>query len=151
MFDEAHQLWWYHLVGKIDAQSVGMNLRKLWFLSACKTSTSSLTSFLIYFKDIENLLFWKLCGNARPLPSKSLYQFIASFHAYLHAKIDFITQFFLKILQRNSKVVILGNLGMPGPTQLKRSYQFEETFEVYLQAKNQLYLSHFSWDIAKIL
>ena len=33
-------------------------------------------------------------------------------------KIDFITHFFLKILQRNSKLVILGNLGMSGHTQL---------------------------------
>ena len=31
-------------------------------------------------------------------------------------KINFIAQFFLKILQRNSKLVILGNLGMPGHT-----------------------------------
>ena len=31
-------------------------------------------------------------------------------------KIDFITHFFLKILQRNSKLVILGNLDMPGHT-----------------------------------
>ena len=31
-------------------------------------------------------------------------------------KINFITHFFLKILQRNSKLVILGNLSMPGHT-----------------------------------
>ena len=31
-------------------------------------------------------------------------------------KIKFITQFFLTILQRNSKLVILGNLGKPGHT-----------------------------------
>ena len=31
-------------------------------------------------------------------------------------KIDFITHFFLKILQRNSNIVILGNLGMPSNT-----------------------------------
>ena len=30
--------------------------------------------------------------------------------------INFITHFFLKILQRNSKLVILGNLSMPGHT-----------------------------------
>ena len=33
------------------------NCRKLW--SLCKKSTSSLTSFLKYSKDIENLLFWQ--------------------------------------------------------------------------------------------
>ena len=34
-------------------------------------------------------------------------------------KINFITQFFLKTLQRNSKLTILGNLGMPDHTTLK--------------------------------
>ena len=34
-------------------------------------------------------------------------------------KINLITQFFLNILQRNSKLVILGNLCMPGHTHLK--------------------------------
>ena len=34
-------------------------------------------------------------------------------------KINFITQFFFNILQRNSKLVILGNLGMPDHTHLK--------------------------------
>ena len=34
-------------------------------------------------------------------------------------KINFTTLFFLKILQRNSKLVILGNLGMSGHTHLK--------------------------------
>ena len=29
-------------------------------------------------------------------------------------------------------------------------YKFEETFDVYLQAKNQLHLSRFFGDIAKI-
>ena len=34
--------------------------RKLWFLSACKKSTSCVTSFLRYCKDTANLLFWEL-------------------------------------------------------------------------------------------
>ena len=34
--------------------------RKLWCLSAYKKSTSSLTYFLRYCKDIANLLFWEL-------------------------------------------------------------------------------------------
>ena len=58
-------------------------------------------------------------------------------------KINFITYFFLKILQRNSKFVILGNLGMPGHTKLKWKYQFEENFDFYLLAKVQLYLHIF--------
>ena len=36
--------------------------RKLWCLSASKKSTSSLTSFLRYYKDIANLQFWELWG-----------------------------------------------------------------------------------------
>ena len=66
-------------------------------------------------------------------------------------KVNFITHFFLKILQRNSKLVILGNLGMPGHTHLKWEYEFEEIFDAYLQAKNQLHSSCFPWDISKIL
>ena len=36
---------------------------------------------------------------------------------------------------------------MPGRTHLKWQYQFEEIFDVYLQAKNQLHPSRFPWDI----
>ena len=50
-------------------------------------------------------------------------------------KISFITHLFLKILQRNSKLVILVNLGMPGHIHLKWWYQFEEIFDAYLQVK----------------
>ena len=66
-------------------------------------------------------------------------------------KINFITHFFFKILQRNSKLVILGNKGMPGHTHLNWYYQSEETFGVYLQAKNQLHPWCFPWVIPKIL
>ena len=69
----------------------------------------------------------------------------------MHAKTNFITHFFLKILQRNSKLVLLGNLSMPGHTHLKLYNPFEETFDVYLQAKTQFHPSHFPWDIEKIL
>ena len=62
-------------------------------------------------------------------------------------KINFITYFFLNILQRNSKLVILGNLEMSGPRNWQ--YQFEEAF--YLQTKNELNISPFPWDIAKTL
>ena len=40
---------------------------------------------------------------------------------------------------------------MPGHTQLKWYYQFEENFNVYLQANNQRNPSCFPWDVAKIL
>ena len=53
----------------------------------------------------------------------------------------------------SGKVVILGHLGMPGHKHLKWQYQFKKkkTFIVYIQAKNQLRLSHFPWDTGKIL
>ena len=44
--------------------------------------------------------------------------------------------FILKILQRNSNLTILNNFDMPGHTNLKQLHQIEETFDVYLQAKN---------------
>ena len=53
-------------------------------------------------------------------------------------KINFITHFLLKILQKNSKLVVLGNLGMSGDVC------------VYLKAKIQLHPPCFSGDIAKI-
>ena len=65
-------------------------------------------------------------------------------------KINCITHFFLNMLYRNSKLVILGNLGMPGHTHLKWQYQFEKSFNIYQQAENQLHPSCFPWDIAKI-
>ena len=54
-------------------------------------------------------------------------------------------------MQRNNKFVIFGKLGMPGHTHLKWKYQSEVTFDIYLQTKNQLYISSFPWDIAEIL
>ena len=54
-----------------------------------------------------------------------------------------MANFFLKILQRNSKLVILSYLGMPGNIHLKRWYHFEETFDAYLRVKNQLHSSIF--------
>ena len=58
-------------------------------------------------------------------------------------KTSFITYFFLKKLQRNSKHVILGNFGLPGHKHLKWQYQFEEILDLKkkkkLQAKNKLH------------
>ena len=104
--------------------------RKLWRLSACQKSTSSLASFWRYRKDIENLLFWEL-WECLIIPIKimvSIYSKLSSLNQLHH--------FFYKIVQTNSKPVILGNLAMPG---------------TYLQAKNQVHPSRFRWYIAKIL
>ena len=64
-------------------------------------------------------------------------------------KINLITHFFLKILQRNRKRVSLDNLGMPGHIHLNW-YQFKEAYGIHLKAKKQFHLSCFLWDIADI-
>ena len=69
-------------------------------------------------------------GNA--WPSKSSINLKEIFMLICMQKINFITYFFLKIFK-------------------KPQHRFEETFDVYLQAKNQLHPSHFPWDIARIL
>ena len=66
-------------------------------------------------------------------------------------KMTFITHFFLKILQRNSKLAILGTLSMSGDAHPKWYYQLAEKFGVYQTAKNQLHPPRFSGDIPKIL
>ena len=50
-------------------------------------------------------------------PHQKLCQSVGNFHVYLdEKKNNFITHFFLKMLKRNSKLFILGNLGMSGHT-----------------------------------
>ena len=62
-----------------------------------------------------------------------------------------MTHFFSKILQRNSRPFVLGNLSIASYTHLKWWYQFEESFNTYLQVKNQFHFFYFPWDITKIL
>ena len=101
-----------------DAQGVEKNFKEtLMFIGMQKNKLQLLTSFLRYCKDIANLLFWEL-WECLAIPIKMILS-ICSNLSCLSAcqKINFITQFF-KILQRSSKLVILGNLGMSGPTNL---------------------------------
>ena len=59
-------------------------------------------------------------------------------------KVNYITNFFLKILLINSKLVILGNLGIPGHTHTpKMVVSLWRNLWRYHQATNQLYLSRF--------
>ena len=60
-------------------------------------------------------------------------------------KINFIIRFFHEILQRNSKLAILGTLGMPGHAYPDLYYQFVEKFRVYLQAKKSTSFPMFFW------
>ena len=140
--------------------------KKLWCLSACKKSTSSLTPFTRYCKDIANFLFWEF-GECLSIPIKN--HFINLKETFMlicmqkinfslppswdiskndsinlkkpllfiyRQKIDFILHVFLDILQGYCKLVILGNLGMVGYAHPKWYYQFVENFGIYLQAKN---------------
>ena len=74
----------------------------------------------------------------------------------MHAKLHFITHFFLKILLRNNILVILSNLHMAGYTHLKWYYQVVENFCVYLQKKKhgfikwQLTINWDSWQIHQL-
>ena len=128
------------LCRKLDAQIVEINFwQTLIFICVQKINFIS-NLFFEYCKDIANLLFWELGILSHPHQNYSIHLHQA---VYLHAKkINFITNFFLKMLQRNSN---LFTLGMPGLTHSKWHYQFEETLEVYPQAKNQLPPSRFPW------
>ena len=88
--------------------------RKIWCLSSCEKSNTSLTSFLKYCWDIANLLFWALWAClATPIKhfSTDLQQ---SFMFTWMQKIHFISPFFLEILLRYCKLVVLNTLDMPG-------------------------------------
>ena len=86
---------------------------KVWCLSACKSSTSSLTSFLRYCKDIANLLFSELWEWSTISIKNHSINLQETFMLVCMQQIKFIIHFFLKILQRNIKLVILGNWGIP--------------------------------------
>ena len=67
-----------------------------------------------------------------------------SFMLICMQKINYITHYFVKKLQRNSKLVFLGNMDMSGNTDLKWWHRVTETFHVCRQAKDQVNPSRFS-------
>ena len=87
--------------------------RKLWHLSASKKWTSYLTSFLRYCKDIGNLLLWELWECLTIFIRNHSINLQETFMLICMQKTIFIPNFFLKLLQRNIKLVILSNLVMP--------------------------------------
>ena len=89
--------------------------RNLWWKSEYKKSTSFLTSFLRYCKDIANLLFSEL-WECLTIPIKIKVSIYQKPYSYRHEKINFITHFFLKTLQKNSKFFGLGDLDTSGYT-----------------------------------
>ena len=71
---------------------------------------------LRYCKVIANFLLWEFweCSTI-PIKNNSI-NLWETFILICMQEINFITHFFLKILQRNSKLVILGNLDMSAQT-----------------------------------
>ena len=69
-------------------------------------------------------------------------------------KINFITLFFLKVLQRKRKLVILRHLGMPGDTYLKMIVSIWKNLSILSVGKNFssfTYSSRYGKDIANLL
>ena len=115
---------------------------KLWYLTALKINFVP-----HFFHNFANLLFWVLWAWL----TTSTYQSLGQVDVYLHAKIDFISPFFLNILQKYYKFGMLGTLGILGYDHQKWWSYCLENFDVYLHGKNEFYPSPHSWNIAKIL
>ena len=68
---------------------------------------------------------------------------------------NFITHFVLNILHRKSKLVILGNLGMPHTPKMIWQYQLAEKFRIYQQVTKStpspIFLSRYCKDIYKLI
>ena len=100
---------------------------KVWCLSTCKKSTSSLPSFVRYYKDITNLLFWILWDCLARTVKTILSACRKLWCLFLCKKLClFLTSVFLEILQRYCKLVILSNMGLSGHTHHKRQQQLLE-------------------------
>ena len=132
--------------------------RKQW----CSNCWNQLVEFLMFIcmqkiNFISNFFFkllqrhancyFRNFGNTWPSPSRiilSIYRNLSWLPACKKSTSPFIL--FLKYCRK-----IANLFDMSGHKHLKWYYQFEETFDVYLLAKNQLYPLHFPWDIVNIL
>ena len=104
---------WTRLVTSIKNSNVNFDV----YLHA--KNQLHLTSFLKYCKDIANMLFWEL-WECLIIPFKIIVSICKKLSCLSSCKKSTSSLiYFLKILQRNSKLVILGNLGMPDHTHLK--------------------------------
>ena len=72
-----------------------------------------------YCKDIAHLPFWELGGILEHLHQNHNINLKQAFMLICMQKINCTTHYFLNMLLRNSKLVISGNMGMPGHTYLK--------------------------------
>ena len=86
------------------ARFIGSTCRKVWSLSACKKSTSSLPSFWRYCKNVTNLLFWVLWAY---LAMTSNFRLQKTLMFIFMQKIIFITHLFLKYYKDIAKLLFL--------------------------------------------
>ena len=103
----------------ISVSTLGMyrhgwpHMLKMW------TFMDALNSFLRYFKDNANLLFYELWA-CWPCPSKIIASTCWKLLTFIcRQKINVIPYIFLEILQNILQIAILGTLNMPGQSTLK--------------------------------
>ena len=123
----------------------------LWLKDACKQSTLALISFLKHRKYTTNLLFWVLWACLISTIKIRSTNLLTTLTFFFMKKVNFIFHFTLKIFQRYCQLVILDILDRSLHTHEKLRYQFEEKFNFYLHANNQLHLSFLSWDFVKTM
>ena len=120
--------------------------KKLSCLSACKKTTSPLTSFFKFCKEIANLLFGYLEHAWLRIPKviistrRKLLRLSACKKNQLHSPC------FSGDTAKICKLLTLGTLGML-TTHLKWQYPLVENIDVYLHAKRRLHHSLLSSDI----
>ena len=118
--------------------------KKLWYLSVCKKPTSfcyfysAINRFLLLL--LQTCYFWN-SGNAWPSPSKIKASICGKLFCLSVCKKSISSQtFFLRYCRQIPNLLIwVISAFVDTHTHLRWSYQFEETFDVYLKPKNQLH------------
>ena len=124
--------------------------RNLWPLSVGKSSSSSFTFSLRYYKDIVNFFLGGgegYFGHAWLLKPKEILSTCRKLLCSFAGKKSNSPPCFSGDTAKICKLFMLGTLGMPGCTHPKWWYQFVEDFNVHLHAKNKLIHLLLFWDI----
>ena len=128
--------------------------RKLWRLSACKKSSSSLTSFWRHCKDIAQLLFWELweCLTIHIKIIVLIRSKLPRLSAYKKSTSSLTS--FLRYCKEIA-LVVWGNLGLSAHTHLNMKFKYYISIWRNLRslsaAKYQLHPSRFPSATAKVL
>ena len=116
-------------------QSHSIDLYQAFMLACIQKSTSSITSFLRYCKEIATMLFW-LFEHYWPHTPKMI----------VSIKNQLYSPCFSGDIAKIYKPLILGTLGMPDYI-ISNCEQLVEDFDVYQLAKNKLHHSVLFEDI----